>query len=206
MARWIVGCTVSLLLLCISAGAISYFVAVPRVQHHLGDSLTTAMSRELTTSVFEGIETNGITNGRVVIHPSDLDVNTEDRPGEAGFEVTDDGSIVYGGEMAIDESGITLSFMNATYSGSPVIEDGGLVLTAVQSTSGAFDLFYDDDAFEATVEQGINDALAARNLIPVAVTLAPGAMWIEVRTNDGGFVADVPPASPTSVTTARWVD
>ena len=71
-----------------------------------------------------------------------------------------------------------------------------------------FDLLpnLDDDAFKATVEQGINDALAARNLIPVAVTLAPGAMWIEVRTNDGGFVADVPPASPTSVTTAHWVD
>jgi hypothetical protein len=189
MPRWAIVLTVAPLVLCLGCG-IAGFVVVRKgaeeIVPEIRDNVSTAMAGALSGSVSRRIESRARAAGGIgnveelVLRPSDLSVNTDQIPGEAGVQTGTDGTHVYGTETRIGPGGITLLLPGATYSALPILADGRIVLIQIDHSGDMIELFFPDEAFAEAFEVGLNDALGDHGLTPVALMLGSGVMTIQV--------------------------
>lgn len=202
MARWLLGGTAGLLIVCIACVWLGY----SRVRPHLHNRINTAMATSLTDSVSARIEHGGLSGDLLQLRERDLDVNTEERFGEWGWEVSTDGTAVYGVQTRILDDGLVLGFPGFEISGQPVVEQGRIELRTSASQSARTSLLLSERDVEQVIERGVNNALASYGLAAVAIDLAPGTMTIRVRRLDGQPLPTAVMVSATAVTSATWVE
>jgi hypothetical protein len=147
-----------LLILCVVALGLGYFIGLPRVQDAIADDIGDGIS----TVVSDGIVGLNPSSGEFVITEQQLnekltsDVNNAD--------VT----------TQIDPSGVAIEFSYRDdnsdpirYSAVPSVDDNGhFVLNEVQTTNGngLIERFLPKDKLADSIENGVNGALDAENL------------------------------------------
>jgi hypothetical protein len=170
---WIV---VASLGLCVGCAGLGYFLALPRFQSAAADQMAEAVA----TSVADRIAASTGAAGTLVLRGADIDVNNDSASG-CGINVDNSGTRIHGVETEISSSGITLRCAESddlAYSAVPVVEDGRVVLTEVTTSSNWMRFLLPSDKFARGVEAGLNQALEARGLRPVSITLRSGSMAI----------------------------
>jgi hypothetical protein len=182
MPRWLTGFLIALLV-CVVAGVVGGRMLVRRVQSELSEPVEIAIAESVESSVLQAIQTQGPEPAELRISQLDLDINTATGPaGESGFEVTTFGDqdlvVIYGATTTIDDSGISILLADMEFHAVPVVEEDHFELTGLSTEKGISGWIISPDAFEAGLESGINDALAASGLTPESITLDHGQMTI----------------------------
>jgi len=186
MRRWllVIG---GILLFCVVAGAVGAKYAVNRVQNELSAPLVHLIALSVEDSTTRAIESQTESSEELRLSPDDFDINTVVGPaGESGFEMTTGGDestvLVYGATSRIDESGVTVALADMEYHGIPSVRDGRVEFEDSTITRGITGWILDPEAIEQGFETGLNDALAASDLVPIAIVLGNDQMTIEVAT------------------------
>jgi hypothetical protein len=179
MRGWMVGCLVAPLTLCVVCVSLGYFVALPWAR----TSVSKQMANAVATSVAGSIDAGAAASGKVVIAEDDLNVNNEHSSGECGANVSTSGTTIHGVVTRITPAGITLACAWApevAYTAVPVVEAGRVELTDIKPSSGTLGFIFTERNVEQGLERGINRALEAKDLKPIALTLRDGSMTILV--------------------------
>ena len=154
------GCLISfaamagLLLLCCLVGV---FFGLPRLQ----DSVSDAISEELSTEVANQLDqTSGtLAPGTYTLQVDDLQRAIDDNM---------DSSTTSDFGISVDQTGIQIDFDSGSqsfeYSGMPVARDGKLVIEDMKVDDDWLGRLMPADKVANTIEDGINDYFAARNL------------------------------------------
>ncbi|MEA2525886.1 MAG: hypothetical protein QOF73_3113 [Thermomicrobiales bacterium] len=173
MPRWVVIVIVAPLALCVTCASLGYFVLLPRMRGAVAKEMANAVATSVSSSIVPG----EFPTGRLVLTAADLNVNNEFVPGECGFQVTNDGTRIYGVVTQISPSGIAL-VCGVTYSAVPVVENGRVELTQVVVSRGAANFVLPKGKFAEGMENGINRALESNGLTPAAIALQHDSMTI----------------------------
>lgn len=146
------------------------------------ENVAEVMQDSLYQSSVEAIGAGNDGQGDVRLHDRDLSVNNTAVVGEAGWETGTSGTVVYGFDLLITTTNLSLGIEGKPMlSGVPVIVDGRLELTDVEVIDdSSFAVILNQEDFEQVVEGGLNDALAAHDLTPTGLSLRDGVMIIEV--------------------------
>ena len=179
MRKWVLGCLVVPLLLCVGCVAIAYFAALPRVHDAVSDEVADTLEGKLV----RGITAGETSRGRIEIDESELDINNA-IGSSVSINVTNNGTEIKGFSTEITPDEILVGADDLIYTAIPTVQDGRIELTGVDSGSGGWSvisLFLPEDAFEQGVEDGINRALEAKGVRPVSVILSSGVMTIETE-------------------------
>jgi hypothetical protein len=141
------------------------------------------IDQAITPMVSAQIVRNSVASGSMRIYEPDLDINNEIRPGEAGIMTGNDGTSIYGFETQITPDGIVIdtpgsSFMHLET--TPTVRNGRIELHYQQSWRSYFmSISGFGKGVVSGVENGINEALEARRLKPVSVTMHEDFLIIE---------------------------
>ena len=179
MPRWALILIVSPLVLCVSCAVVGYLVVWPRVKTATSDQLADAMADAVFGSLSNRIAATALQSGDLVIRAADLAVNNAVVPGEAGFETGTDGTWIYGVVTEVSPAGIALLLPGVTYSGVPVVADGRVEITDIETADNLLGFILTEETFERGLEEGINRALAAHGLTPTAIALGSGRLAIQ---------------------------
>lgn len=191
MRRVVIGIMVALMVGCVSLVGIGYFYGVPLVRNLVEagrDNVAQVMRDALYDSSFEAIAEGQADTGSVRIRERDLTVNNSAVVGEAGWETGTSGTVVYGFDLRITPDGLSLGIgEEALYSGALTVVDGRLEFTDVSEVDvPSFMGFIGAGDLEGIIEGGLNDAFAAHDLAPTALTLREGEMIVDVAPANSG--------------------
>jgi hypothetical protein len=155
------------LLLCVIAVGLGYFVGLPRVQDRVADDFQEGIS----TVVADGIN-QGAGTGQFVITEEQLNAKlSEDvEDSDVTSEITKDGISI---NLQTDNAG-----RDVGYSAFPEVVDGKLELTNVEA-EGFMEHFMPKDKLADAIEDGINETLAADSLVLTDITLGEGEMTLQ---------------------------
>jgi hypothetical protein len=175
MGRWVLIIIGGSLALCLGCVVIGVFVVRPRAQ----SAVASAMADAIATSAAGSISTSALATGELVLTADDLDVNNAiSYSGSCGISVTNQETAIYGITTEITPAGIFVGCEGGNYSAVPVVKDGRVEITEIEVSTGVLKVFLSKNNFEKGMEEGINRALAANKLTPIAITLDDGAMTI----------------------------
>jgi hypothetical protein len=175
MPRWVTGIIIGAGVLLIACASFAY------VLRHRADS---AVAREIASvvapQVVASISPSDIALGQLVLTEDDLDINNAlSLDGSCGFTLSNDGTQIYGVTTEITPAGITFDCASInTYSAVPVVEDGRVELTEIESANSLMKFIFSKDSLGKGFEQGVNSALETKGLTPISITLANGTMTI----------------------------
>ncbi|HYJ13466.1 MAG TPA: hypothetical protein VEW66_07740 [Thermomicrobiales bacterium] len=196
MRRVVIGIMVVLLVGCVALVGVGVLFGVPLLKKLVEsgqDNVIQVMQDSLYQSSSEAIAGAGNTPGTVRMRDRDLTVNNTAVAGEAGWETGTSGTVVYGFEVWFTPEGVHLGIGNeAMYSGVPTILDERLELLDVRTMDvPAFMSLMSADDFEEVIEGGLNEALAAHDLLPTNLTLGDGEMIVNVSPMDDAATPSV---------------
>jgi hypothetical protein len=196
MRRVVIGIMVVLLVGCVALVGVGVLFGGPLLRKAVErgqDNVIQVMQDSLYQSSSEAIAGAGTTPVTVRIRDRDLTVNNTAVAGEAGWETGTSGTVVYGFDVWFTPEGVHLGVGHeAMYSGVPTIRDGRLELLDVRALDvPSFMSLMSADDFEQVIEQGLNEALAAHDLVPTDVTLGDGQMIVNVSVGDDAATASV---------------
>lgn len=180
MRRWLFGCLVVPLVLCLGCVGIAYVAGLPRVH----DAVADEVADTLEGKILRGTTEAEVARGRIEITADELDIDNNPSSTDVGINVTNNGTEISGfsTEITADEIRVIGGDPDdLTYTAVPAVVDGRIELSGVDAGPGRWNiitLFLPEDAFEEGVENGINGALGAQGLRAVDVTLSNGAMTI----------------------------
>jgi hypothetical protein len=184
MPGWVIALIVTPLALCLTCGALGYFVVVPRVRGGLENSreaTSNQIAESVQASLTKRIEAHPDGAKTFIIQGTDLNVNNADIPGEWGVKTGTDGTRLWGIDTEITPAGITLHMGDtSTYSGVPHITAGRIELTQVVLSGDAPRMLLSADGFADGMERGINRALDDHALEPTTITLGNGFLTIDI--------------------------
>ena len=185
MRRVVIASMSVLLVLCIGIVTIGYFAGAPllnKAMEAFAGNVTQVMTDALYQTSFEAIAESPDENGSIQIRDADLSVNNAVVAGEAGWESGTSGTVVYGIDLSIGPDGIKLGIDDRVmYSGVPVVMDGRLELTKVQTHDNqVFGMVLSEEEFERMIETGMNEAFASHHLVPTDVSLRDGRVIVSV--------------------------
>jgi hypothetical protein len=183
MRGWVVGCLVAPLTLCVVCAGGGYFAALPWARSNVSKQIANTVA----TSVASSIEESGLVSGKFVITEEDLNVNGEQSFGDCGVNITNSDTAIYGVVTQITPGGITLACAwepGVAYTAVPVVEADRVELT-VEASSGTLGFLFTKRNVEQGLEGGINRALDAKGLRPIALTLHDGSMTFLVDRDSG---------------------
>ncbi len=161
-----------LLIVCIVALGLGYFVGLPRAQDAIADDIGDGVA----TVVAQGIINADPSTGQLVITEEQLNAKL--------------GSDVNNADVTtqIDSSGVAIEFSfrddnsdPIVYSATPTVDENGhLVLTNTQTTNGnvIVDKFLSKDKLANSIEDGVNGALDEQNLKIAKIDLEDGQVVI----------------------------
>jgi hypothetical protein len=161
-----------LLILCIVALGLGYFVGIPRVQDAIADDIGTGIA----TVVADGITNADPQSGQLVITEEQLNA-------KLGNDVNNADVMTQ-----IDPSGVAIEFSYRDdntdpirYSATPAVDENGkFVLENVQTTNGNgfIEKLLPKDKLAESIEEGVNGALEAKNLKIANIDLQDGQVVI----------------------------
>jgi hypothetical protein len=144
---------VGLLLVCCIVG---WFFGIPRLQ----DSIADDISQELSTEVASQLDSSA---GN--LQPGTHTISVADLQSQIDSNLDDSTTSDFG--ISVDANGIEIGFTSGTqdfsYSGTPVAEDGKLVIENMETSEGWLGRIMPADKVAGIIEDGINDYFAARN-------------------------------------------
>jgi hypothetical protein len=185
--------TVGVLAFCATCVSLGFFAIGPAIQGVVSKSqgaVSEQMAETVATSVAGSIAASTRLPEGIEIREAELNVNNAVVFGEAGIETGTDGTVIYGFTTHIGSEGISLLIDGATaYSGVLSVQNGRVELTEVQASVPLFKHVLTADGFEQAMENGINQALSARGLVPVSLSLGEGVMTIVTRPSDSVWVS-----------------
>lgn len=176
-----------------------------KVRAHFHNRVTSTMTSSLAASVGNRIEHGGMNGDQLALREADFDVNTEERFGHAGWEVTSTGIAIFGVRIQVTDRGLTITAPGpAIFIGSVEIDQGRITLESPSTPKIEVTQLYGQQAIASVIERGLNDALKSHGLAPVSVDLATGVMTISVRRLHGKPLATAATASPTAALSVAW--
>lgn len=141
-----------LVLLCCVVG---YFVAIPRFRDTVGEGI----SESISTEVSEQIGTGQIQPGTHTLSVDDL---------QRQLETQLDGQNVEDFGISVNPQGLSLSFTSngqrIGYSGTPVAQDGELVLNDMTVDNDVLGFILPADKLGDAIETGVNNYFSAQGL------------------------------------------
>ena len=147
-----IGSLFGLLLLCCGVG---YFVGIPQVRDQIGEGISETVSTEVAGQIGAG----QVAPGTYTLSVGDLQRQFASRV--AGQNVEDLG-------LSVTPQGLTLSFstngQQIGYSGTPVAQNGQLVLNDMTVDNDALGFFLPADKLGEAIEAGVNNYFAAQGL------------------------------------------
>jgi hypothetical protein len=159
------------LVLCLVACGLLYFVGVPRIQ----DRVASDFEEGVSTVVAEGLANAAPGAGTMVITEEHLNDKLSDdvENSDVVSQITPAGISI---ELNLEEGGDR----DIGYSAVPMAQGGQLVLTEVEANDGVMERFLPKEKLADAVEDGVNGVLAEHNLQLVDVTLGDGEMTLTV--------------------------
>src|SRR5215216_1252357 len=177
MPRWVVIIIVGSLSVCVTCGSLG-FLFWRKAQ----SSVSNEIASVIATQVADNIGTRTLATGEIVLTEDDLDVNTFiTLDGSCGFNVTNGDAEIYGIKTEITPTEILFGCAGARYSAVPVVSDSRVQLTEIETSSGVMDFAFSKDKLKKGVEEGINSALAAKEVTPTGLTLRNGSITILIE-------------------------
>ena len=147
-----IGGFLGLLLLCCGVG---YFVGIPQFRDQIGQGIAETVSTEVAGQ----IGTDQIGPGTYTLSVGDLQQQLATKV--SGQNVEDLG-------ISVTPQGLTLSFSTSGqqigYSGTPVAQNGQLVLNDMTVDNDALGFVLPADKLGESIESGVNDYFAAQGL------------------------------------------
>ena len=141
------------------------------------------IEQAITPMVSAQIVGNSVANGSLRIYEPDLNINNEIRLGEAGIMTGNDGTSIYGFQTQISPIGIVIDTPGSSFlhlETTPTVKNGRIGLPHQQSWRSSFlSITGFGKGVISEVENGINEALEARRLKPVSVTMHEDFLIIE---------------------------
>jgi hypothetical protein len=142
----------------------------------------TSVSNEIASVIATQVVDNIGTSRKVVLSEEDLDINTYiTLDGSCGFNVTNGNAEIYGMKTEISKTKITFGCAEVEYSAVPVVQDGRIVVANIDASNGVMNMVFPKGKLKGALERGLNDAMAARSVKPVGITLRDGSMTILVE-------------------------
>jgi len=164
---------VILLVLCLVACGLGYFVGIPRVR----DSAREGMEDAISTTVAEQIPATG-----GIAQPGTYEI-TED---ELQAEISGNVDVQNVNDLVIDlaPSGITFRIttngdQDLTYTGRPEVVDGQLRMEDMEASEGFLDWIFPADDLGEAIEDAVNNHLAENNLELESLDLTNEALTLE---------------------------
>jgi hypothetical protein len=174
MPRWAAILIIGSLAVCVACGALVYVL-----WHRTTTVVANEMASVVATQVTGSIRQQDLAIGTIVLTEDDLDVNTVIALDDScGFNVINSDAEIYGVVTEITPAGITLGCAGATYSAVPVVADGRVQLSEMESSNELMRFVISKDKLKDGVEKGINGALEAEGLTPTGLTLQNGSITI----------------------------
>jgi hypothetical protein len=163
------------LVLCVACGTLVYLF-----WNHEQTVVAQKVANVIATQVADNFGTSALETDQIVLTEDDLDVNTSIAlDGSCGFNVTGGDAEIYGVTTEITPSKIAFGCAGESmYSAIPVVHDGRVELTKFKTSSIITEIIFSKGKLKMGVEKGINDALAAKGVKPVGITLERGSMTI----------------------------
>ena len=183
MRKWLFGCLVAPLVLCVICLGAGYFAGLPWVQDRVSNEVADTVEGKVARSM----SSREVSRNRIVVNANELDINNTVFSSDVAINVTNDGTEISGFSTDITEDRIRVvggDPDDLAYTAVPTVENGRIVLTDVEAGPGRWHiitLLLPEDAFASGLEDGINRALAAKGLRAVDVRLGDGTMTIETE-------------------------
>src|SRR5215218_1507993 len=166
---------VGLLVLCLIACGVGYFVGIPRVR----DSAKDGMEHAISTTVAEQIPP---ARAGGTARPGVYEI-TED---ELQREISGNVDVQNVEDFVIDLSPTGITFriktngnQDLTYSGTPVAENGQLKLENMEASEGFLDWIFPADDLGEAIEDAVNNYLAQNNLELESLDLTNEALTLD---------------------------
>jgi hypothetical protein len=177
MSRCLTIVIIGSLAVCVSCGALGYFWL-----RHSTTAVSNEMASVVATQVTGSLGPQDLASGAIVLTEDDLGVNTYiTLDGSCGFNVTNGDAEIYGVKTEITPTGILIGCGGARYSAVPVVADGRVQLTQIEASNDLMRLVFSKDNLKKGVEEGINNALAAKGLTPTELTLQNDSLTIMTK-------------------------
>lgn len=174
------GCLIGVsvvLVLCLAACGLGYFVGLPRVRDSVRDGIRDAISTEVAVQI--------PATGGGSAAPGDYTITALELQNSlaANFNSSTVDDII----VRINQAGFEFGFkasggQETTYSGLPSVENGKLVMTNMKASDGTIDWFFPAKDLGKAIEQAVNNYLAENNLQIADLTLNDGSITFETTT------------------------
>ena len=144
-----------LVLLCC---VLAWFVGIPQLRDNIADDLSDELSTEVANQM-PADASGDLPPGTYTLSIADLRAQIEQDLDDAGAQDFD---------MSVDETGMSISFTSGTqefgYSGTPVAQDGRLVMENMEVDNDVLGWILPADRLGETIEDGINQYFEAQGL------------------------------------------
>jgi hypothetical protein len=144
-----------LVLLCC---VLAWFVGIPQLRDNIADDLSDELSTEVANQM-PADASGDLAPGTYTLSIADLRAQVEQDLDDSGAEDFN---------MSVDENGMSISFTSGTqefgYSGTPVAQDGRLVMENMEVDNEVLGWILPADRLGETIEDGINQYFEAQGL------------------------------------------
>ena len=174
MPRWVIVLIIGFLVICVGCASLGFVF-----RRWTGSAVSNEMANVIATQVTGNIGVTALAAGEIVLTEIDLDVNTHTiDDGSCGFNVVNGDAEIYGVTTEITPAGITFGCAGGTYSAVPVVIDGQVHLTEIDTSNAVIGVVLSKDKLMNGVEEGINGALDAKDVTPIEIALESGQLTI----------------------------
>jgi hypothetical protein len=162
----------SILGLCVLSCAALVFLGLPAVREGLRDEIEEAVSTEVAQQI-PAPPGGQAEPGEYTMTEDSLEASLRDNVDEGGDS---DGDVFVDITTVGIEIGVISRGQNATYTGTPVVEDGRFVVRDPESSSRFLSFLLPEDDFANALEDAVNGYLADNNLELSALELTDDAI------------------------------
>lgn len=171
------GCLIGasvVMVLCLVACGLGYFVGLPRLRDSVRDGVRDAISTEVAIQIPAGA------GGTAA--PGTYSITAQELQQSLAANVNN--STVDDIIVRINQGGFEFGFKTSggqetTYSGVPTIVDGKLVMTNMHASDGRLNWFFPAKDLGKAIEEAVNTYLAANNLSVSDLTLEDGSVTFD---------------------------
>jgi len=174
MGRRFTFIVVGILGVCVICCGLVWFVAIPRARDTVEDGLREAVGTEVAVRV---APLGTAEPGEYVITEADLLRQFNEAVADNSAEVKDLGLDITPDQIRI---GFTSGEQDAEYTGRLVAVDGRLEVQDMQTSSGFLDFLFPASIVANGIEDGVNNFLAANNLILTNLVMEDGQITLQV--------------------------
>jgi hypothetical protein len=159
-----------LLILCVVALGLGYFIGLPKVQ----DAIANDFQDGIATVVTDGITSGNQSTGVLVITEDQINsvLNTDVENSDVSSQITPNG-------VSIEFTYRNDNSDPIRYSAVPVVSNGQFKLTDVEATNGFMERVLPKDKLANAIEDGVNDTLAEHNLQLASIDLEDGQITLQ---------------------------